>query len=365
MAHTYGRLREEGELEYEGNLVKSYLLECHSADGPEDVLRMLSDAVVGGEGVFEGDVSVEETDEEGFYYARLGTGQGPAEFHFDGTDHRFLLAHTLDVSTSTDAAIHRLVVATDVFDAAWFPVQLLEHLTTLGHFRGMGLDFDRRDFEDGNFRTRSRPAYLKAQVWTDEGSEVLEAFRAAFRSATTLTKVSIRYQLETQDEFCIDDVKFNGKVTARGTSYMAHRALLNCIRERYRQKVEETEAKFSIEIARVGRAGAEITGEPLIILFDPPLDDLEGFCDVVFSGGAPFRLCGLRAPVASHAVDVAAMDLHAGVPIDFEIMPDFMRVYVPRGGCGNTLLRLYSNLQRALDSTVRAEANDGTVAFEF
>jgi hypothetical protein len=45
--------------------------------------------------------------------------------------------------------------------------------------------------------------------------------------------------------------------------------------------------------------------------------------------------------------------------ITFEITPEFMRVYLPDGSCGNTIIRLYTNLQHYYDSLVVLAAGGG------
>ena len=44
--------------------------------------------------------------------------------------------------------------------------------------------------------------------------------------------------------------------------------------------------------------------------------------------------------------------------MSFELSPEFMRVYLAPGGCGNSLARLYTNLQHHYNSQV--EAVDGS-----
>ena len=53
---------------------------------------------------------------------------------------------------------------------------------------------------------------------------------------------------------------------------------------------------------------------------------------------------------------VPAVDLHDGSVINFEITPEAMRIYLSRGSCGNTVMRLLANMQIHYD--VRTKCDD-------
>ena len=101
------------------------------------------------------------------------------------------------------------------------------------------------------------------------------------------------------------------------------------------------------------------------MLFDRPISDLTVFCERIFSCGQPFRLWGVPVPLGSDYYRVRAVDLHVGTPIDFEVAPEFVRVYLPAGSCGNSVMRMYTNLQHHYDSLVRAEDGNGRPVFDF
>ena len=60
---------------------------------------------------------------------------------------------------------------------------------------------------------------------------------------------------------------------------------------------------------------------------------------------------------------VTALDLHVANRITFEVAPDFIRVYLPDGTCGNPIVRLYTNLQHYYDSQVVLAAGGGEALF--
>jgi hypothetical protein len=72
---------------------------------------------------------------------------------------------------------------------------------------------------------------------------------------------------------------------------------------------------------------------------------------------------GLPIKTGERSFRVSAIDLHVGRRMSFELSPEFMRVYLAPGGCGNSLARLYTNLQHHYNSQV--EAIDGSEELAF
>ena len=106
-----------------------------------------------------------------------------------------------------------------------------------------------------------------------------------------------------------------------------------------------------------------MSGEPFNITFSRPIGDLESFLKAVFSGTEPFRLWGAPVAIGTNYFRVTALDLHVTNRITFEVARDFMRVYLPDGSCGNTIIRLYTNLQHYYDSQVSLTAGGGETLF--
>lgn len=48
--------------------------------------------------------------------------------------------------------------------------------------------------------------------------------------------------------------------------------------------------------------------------------------------------------------EIDAVDLHVGQRLRIDVGLDWMRIYLERGGCGNTVARMISNLQHRFDS---------------
>jgi hypothetical protein len=289
--------------------------------------------------------------------------------YVDYTNPRYWLLHSMGSSNAMDWLIERSVKATPELDRAWLPAGLLEHISRMGSFRGLSLDYDRRVVPDVDFQAPEIPVeFLKMQLWGNKAGDILGILRAegAFPHETTLSKVKIKFWLDgkSDEEFSLDDIKYDGKTTARGTSFQSHIALISRVYEIYADQIRKLEENYSIK-ASVLDGRLFLDGTPINFLFTRPIANLETFCESIFSCGEPFRLWGTPVPLAEDFYRVQAIDLHIGSPLQFEIAPEYMRVYLPVGSCGNSVLRLYTNLQHHYDSLVGNEDGEGRPIFEF
>lgn len=375
MSHAYTELEDRQRLEAETSLLKTYLIEAHSADANHRDIYGLLRVAFGSEGLgARTDAHIRETEEEFFFSVDVSWATNSAEFYVDASDTRFWLLHSVSKSVAADRILQRVIANDSRLDSAWLPMQLLEQVAEMGFFRGLGLDYDRREVPDVDFNSPDAPVeFLKMQLWGNRARDVLRVLRGpnAFADATTLSKVRVKHWHDPaidQDSFSLDDVKWDGKITARGTSFQSHINLVTTLYRAYATKIKGFEENFSLryETARGAnpkKAPSSVSGEPLNITFGRPIADIEKFLDTIFSGSEPFRLWGAPVLLAKNYFRVTALDLHVTHRITFEITPDFMRVYLLDGSCGNTIARLYTNLQHYYDSQVTIRSGEGEVLF--
>jgi len=362
MSHAYAQLEERQRLDADTSLVKTYLLEAHRLraadhDRTLQTIRATFDSEVLGR-----QTRIRQTEDDRFFNIQSGREEETV-LHVDASNPRFWLIHSTSRSTEVDPLIQKLVNNTSEFDHVWLPIQLLSRIAGFGSLRGLGLDYDRRSVPDVDFEADNAPMqFLKMQLWGNRARDVLRILRepGAFADATTLSKVKVKYFLDRDQNdgaFCIADMKYDGKVTGRGTSYQSYIALVTNLYRDYIRRIEDYENRFTVKFESAENR-VRIDGEPLNIRFTQPLPNLEAFCDRVFSGSNPFRIMGLPIATGPHSFRVNAIDLHVGKRMSFELSPEFMRVYLAPGGCGNSLARLYTNLQHHYNSQI--EAVDGS-----
>ncbi len=370
MNKTYESLKAKQELEIDSSLVKTYLLEAHTikSESSAEVKKLIQKIFTKTNLRTSDEVSLLEGDEEFFFIMKTAIDKERITIYLDTTDPRFWLLHSMDSSISLDKFYDRLTIDFHEFDNAWLLPQLLEEISTRGILRGLGLDYDRREVPDIDFESEQAPVeFMKMQLWGNQAGKVLKVLRQneAFPHATTLSKVKIKYwSNEDKESYAIDDIKYNGKITSRGTSFNTHVALITELYRIYKQIITELETKYALSFQSANN-NYNFSGYPINFYFEQPIADLDKFCESIFSSAYPFKLWGVPVSVGKRFIRVSGFDLHTGAPINFEINPLYIRVYLPKGTCGNSVVRFYTNLQHYYDSRIKVETGDGRKIFEF
>ena len=371
MTRTYTTLSERQELEPDTSLVKTYLLEAHLPESAESTKALeLAGAVFSEPTLSQANrMTIHRADEPTLLSIETKIRGEYLVMYVDFTNPRYWLLHSMGSSNAVDWMIDKLIATSPKLDRAWLPANFLERISGMGSFRGLNLDYDRRIVPDVDFQSPEAPVeFLKMQLWGNKAGDILRIMREedAFPHETTLAKVKVKFWLneESDEEFSLDDIKYNGKVTARGTSFQSHIALITHLYRIYAKQIKKLEDTYSLRSAEDdGRLS--LHGAPINFRFDRPIANLEVFCESIFSCREPFRLWGIPVRQTENFYRVHAVDLHAGNPFQGEISREFIRLYLPEGSCGNSIVRLYTNLQHHYDSLVRAEDGDGGGIFEF
>jgi hypothetical protein len=167
MSHAYEQLEERQRLEAETSLLKTYLVEAHTHEPTHRSILQLLQSVFAPESLGRrATAQVNETDEEQFFTVDVQLGRRTATYFIDASDFRFWVVHSTSKSTSSDQILRRAILNDSHMDSAWLPMELLERVTELGSFRGLGLDYDRREVPDVDFDAPGAPVeFLKMQLW--------------------------------------------------------------------------------------------------------------------------------------------------------------------------------------------------------
>lgn len=361
MNSTYSSLAERQELELDTSLVKTYLVESQLPEGaaPSDVegfVKDLSTTRLPRNRRLKVSKGVDPT----LYLLSTTIDREPVVLYVDVSNPRFWMLHSANRSVSLDRLIDRLIKDRSSLDRGWIWPELLESLASKGSFRGLGLDYDRRLIPDIDFESAESVEYLKLQLWGMQANKVFRILQQSFPEATTLSKVKVKHWLlrNGDSEFAIDDVKYDGKITTRGTSFQSHREFATGLYREYAATIRRIETEYSLNWI-CGSDRATVGGQALSFRFSTSIRNLEKFCTHLFAASLPFRLWGAPTRLADDFYRVAAVDLHAGCRLSFEIAPMYMRLYLPNDACGNTIVRLYTNLKHHYDPQMRAVDADG------
>lgn len=352
------------------SLIKTYLIEAHctGSDTRPRPEAMMTQALAKPFSLQLGD-----TDEESLSILNGRVGDTPISLFVDSSDSRFWILHSVGASEASDRIV-KAITQWPAFDRVWLPAPFLEALTSLGEFRGLRLSFDRRQ---GTQPTREAPAaadsdvaYLKMQLWGTRARDVLWLLRegAAFPGETTLSKVHLRYSFDTDESevapFVEQAINYHGKITARGTSFDAHVTMLSEVLRRYRDAIATVESRHRVSMSRTDRGG-EVSGTPVYFSFSQPVEDVAAFAQRLFSPSRPFRLLGVPFAIKKDCVRLHAVDLHVNETLFCEVTPEFMRVFLPKHACGNTVMRLLTNMQHHIDARTTATHANGEPIFAF
>lgn len=378
MNATYRQVLESQRLEYESTFLKSYLVEVNwnPFDAEGDNRDFLDECLtVPPTRYMDAPLcpDISETEEDGFYVVEWARKSTTIRAYLDTVSderRRFWLVYSLSDAAELDRVMDRLSSTQPAFDRAWLWPDFLSEAQSRGEFRGVGMDYDYRRFESRKGKADSTN-YLKVQLWGGpETKQILDFITQenSFKAKTVLAKVRMKYWDDPEDSerFALEDIKYNGKFTAWGSSFGTHQKLLTDLRYTYSSLIHHIENKYTIKTEAQDMLHAP-QGEPIFFnLEDQPIQDLGAFCDVVFSGNLPFRLWGIPepAPGSGPGVIVSAVDIHTGSKLFFELYPDLICMYLYAGACGNTVARFFTNLQHTFSRLVKSENNEGIPIFQ-
>ena len=315
---------------------KTFVLETHPENGVEDLLR---------EGF--GQDCVEPT--EDIYLHRL---MGEVDFVVDHLNDRFWSFHTTRPITEAKPYLHNVVGSRRDLDWMWLPS---DHLS--GIWRNASLQWVATDFHGRRLSISESPVDdLKLRVRGRAADEVLRLIADRYQIAVPHSEVGIVVR-DPELGWVNEGINFQGRFVANGDDFNIHQAIVRRVIDRYRDFVEAVEQRL-LSWVTLPHGGARLRGMPITIRFSRPIPDVGLFVESLFSSREPFRLWGLYEPVGNSLVEVEAVDLHVGQRLRFDITTDWLRVYLFEGGCGNTIARLASNLQRYFDGALSIVDDD-------
>ena len=167
----------------------------------------------------------------------------------------------------------------------------------------------------------------------------------AFANKSALSMVRLRYPEGASEQRVTSEVRYDGRISARGNSFDRHVQLVDAIAKRYSAEIARVEAEFGTTATAAG-GGWRPRLQPLRIDLNPIVEDVGAFCEHLFSATHPFRLAGDIDRLTDDHYSIQAIDLHTGQLFPFEVTQKHIWISLPDGTCGNTFFRLFTNLQR-------------------
>ena len=357
MTKTYELERDYQQLEEDVNMVKSYIIESHS---PPTALTCPGYII-----------RVSRTDDPTLFVVKFRRKDVKrfSTLYIDTINDRFWTIHTVEKSTVADPFIDKIAKNEVEKDYVWFPSQYLERFTEKGFPKGITIQYS--ELMGDEDRTIGN---LSMKLWGSAAGGVLELFRAlpkmrselpdtglstilevceGLSHSSPLSGIEIKYVINGE-QFVLTDIAHRGKLTARGgNSIDGHLYLLRSAKEDYSRTIAYIEEEIAMGFDKVSPPRPQ--GHPVTIVLTRPIEDLNTFSNEITSCRYPFRFLGFPCYEFEDFVAITGVDLHTGGKLNLELSQDWIRLYLLRGSCGNTVARFYSVIQHNYDSNAKLE----------
>jgi hypothetical protein len=276
-----------------------------------------------------------------------------ARFYVDMSDRRFWLLHTNNLAEDTRYLFNRLVGSPDLtFDKGWIPTEMMQKVADLqgNVFKGFGLEY--RDFFALNGQGEQPVEELRMRVSGSNSMDALEALKDKEKLRRSLSYSMMRVRRGNRSSFVIEELSYEGRFIARGGSSIDdYISLIEITKQKYRKTIEAIE-RNSIGVKEVeGRTLVE--GNAFDLTLERKIENIDLFLENLVNSKMPFRLWGMQNKISKDFYQIVGVDLHTGDSINLEVTPSLIRIYLPKSSCGNTVLRLYVNLQHYFDSAIK------------
>jgi hypothetical protein len=282
-----------------------------------------------------------------------------AHFTVDSLDDRFWSFHSISPAADASSLLKSVVARRRDLDFVWLPTAHLRMIQ-----RGVPPSWIKTDFRGRAILPASAVQELTLKVRGREAQTLLDFIsqNQDFPYAVSVSQLGVEVS-ESQVGFVSEAIDRLALFVARGDSFVLHQSVVQSVVARYRALVESAErvaigfdpiSLDKTEGAHAEFGGGRMSGGPIEFTFSRPITDIGLFLDGLLSSREPFRLWGVANDVFDDYSEVEAVDLHVGERIRIEVSPEMIRIHLRRGGCGNTVARLVSNLQHHVDGGIKA-----------
>lgn len=327
-----------------GNL-KTFAVEVNGVEDPEAAVSMLADLAS------RHALQSSPTEDE----AILALWDSSGSFLVDVLTPRYWLFHTSAAAAWTGRFIRDAVSNSTALDRCWFPWELLKQLMEAGgRPKWFKSDFLGNDLlPEVNVDARR----MRMQFEGDAASDVLRILASSdprLTRATTLSQIATEVSdptLGRNDEL----VTNAGRFVARGQSFELHVGFVGQAIRTYAGLVGRTEERYGFRWHAEEGHGLRFDGEPVVVELGREIEDMDRFVSGLFASREPFRLWAVPNFASESYVEAEVVDLHVGQHFRMDISPSMLRLYLPASACGNTVLRLVTNLQHRYNATIKTE----------
>jgi hypothetical protein len=247
-------------------------------------------------------------------------------------------------------------------DRLWLPSGHVEKIGDMGEFEGVKMSFEAEnvfpeEFLEDNESLRFTDLNINGSG--QNSRDLYDILRQTEEVADYISLTRVQIRREQGEHFVRERITNDGSFTTRGgDSIRLHLSTVEEIKARYGRLLSRIETHHRINATQRDH-GVRANGGPVVINFSHPIEDVEEFLSHVVNAKEPFRLTGHIRTVGENACKVDAVDGHNGDRVTLEVAEEWLRLYLHGDACGNTALRLFSNLQHYYDPTAELVIRDG------
>ena len=342
---TYDELVEDQTLKPGQTMLKTFLIESNVS--PSDLSERM-DMVE----IREVDYALEE-----LVIRRDNTNY---TFFLDHQDSRFWTLYTLEESEDAKRIVRDMVSGVrNGLDYTWMPVEQQREIMDMGEFRDVGVSYDADEvFSEDYIEDRLEFGDLSVRSSGRGTGTLFDILDSHEELSSFLSLSSVGIKRSVNGSFILERVSHNGRfTTSGGDSIQLHLDTVAQIKNRYSTLLGRIEQNHRLSYdSREHGTGME--GAPLIIELDNEIEDVKEFIENTITAKNPLRLWGAKVQLDSQYWKVKGIDLHNNDKYTLEICPEWLRLYLGDEACGNTALRIYSNLQQHYDSNATMEVQE-------
>lgn len=336
LRNTQSDMLEQTQLEFGRNMLKTAIIESNiSADD-----------------LFQTEVIDEILEiESDLWMAKTENTHGEGWLFIDFHEERFWIVYSMGKSDFFNTAIEKLLrTEGGGLDRLWLPAGQVEEIGDLGEYEGVKISFGANEvFPDEFIEDNLQFTDLNIDGSGQSSRHLYEILKATDDIDDFLALSRIQIRREVDGEFVRERITNEGAFTTRGGSDIRlHVSTVEYIKNRYARLLEAVETNHIIGADRRPHGG-RARGSPAVIRFSRPVPDVEVFLSHVVNAQDPFRLWGHIRRIDEEAFKVDGVDAHNGDKFAIEMAPEWLRLYLYDGACGNTALRIFTNVQQYYD----------------
>jgi hypothetical protein len=304
-------------------------------------------------------VEIKPTQDKFLYILIVKKGTETINLYLDTFFTRFWKLYSIEESQTMNRFINQFTNNLLKIDSLWMPHQMLNTLEKDYINIGFSIKFKQEVLKEEEL-SEEDIFQLTMRLWSKGSKPTRDLIKLLEENNYPTTKTSTRLlNIENNEIKFLDEVFFDGKVTvSKGTDIEEHIHFVDGIIGNYSEKMNRIENNRMYLESTSG--GMKNYGNPFEFKFSKR-QSIEKISEKLINSTHPFRLWGIIHDKDDDFIRIAGVDTHTGDKFNMDLMPNYIRVYLPKKSCGNVIFRLYTNIQHSLDSGVVINDEHGNI----